>query len=146
MRNASVPTPVFVSVLRVVALATCMSWVMSARAHDASKYYTRRQAEPFKSDWTRLHRNITRHGGGGVRIYVGALIFDILDPAPGALVAVGSTGRHEFEDWRYRIEAPAPAMSTRMSRCWAARKLSFVQRDARARETSSADATMALGL
>jgi acetyl esterase/lipase len=46
------------SILRLMALATCVPWVVPARAQDASKYFTVRHPELFKTDWTEFYRTI----------------------------------------------------------------------------------------
>jgi acetyl esterase/lipase len=51
------PRPV-ASAFRLLALASCIPWALTARAQDASKYYTVQHAQLFKTDWTGFYRTV----------------------------------------------------------------------------------------
>jgi arylformamidase len=44
--------------VRVLAVSICVSWTVTVRAQDASKYYTVQHPEQFKTDWAAFYREI----------------------------------------------------------------------------------------
>jgi arylformamidase len=58
MKNRRTSPPIVSSTFRIVALATCMQWVVPARAQDASRYYTVQHPELFKTDWAGFYRTV----------------------------------------------------------------------------------------